>query len=60
MTPFAKFIVIVNSEKELADRVLFFIKNPKKEKEMIEIAFDWARGQSWEKVIKLYVDLWNV
>ena len=59
MTPFAKFITIVSSKKELADKALYFLKNPRKENEMIEKAFEWVKTQSWNNVSRLYLALWE-
>ena len=59
MTPFAKLVNIVNSEKHLANKVLYFLKNSEKEKEMIGKAFDWSKNQSWENAVRTYIKLWQ-
>ncbi|MFH1833085.1 MAG: glycosyltransferase family 4 protein [Candidatus Levyibacteriota bacterium] len=59
MAPFAKFVIISNSEKELAEKVLFFLKNPDKEKELVDDAFNWVKNQTWEKVLQTYLNLWK-
>lgn len=59
MTPFANFINIVGSEKELTNLVFYFLKNSKKEEEMTHKAFDWVRNQSWENLTNVYLKIWG-
>ncbi len=59
LSPFAKLSVVVSSPEELAEKVLYFMKNPKKEKEIVEKAYAWAKDQTWEKVVNTYLKLWQ-
>jgi glycosyltransferase involved in cell wall biosynthesis len=59
MTPFKDFIVIVSSVDELFDKVMYFLKHPKKEKEKIISAYQWAKKQTWENVVLTYMQLWH-
>ncbi len=56
---FSKFINVAASEKELADLVFYFLENPKKEKEMIDAAFNWVKNKSWGDACDIYLNLWN-
>ena len=57
--PFAKFINVAGSKEELSAMILNFLKYPKKEKRMVDKAFEWAKDQSWEKIADLYLTLWK-
>jgi|SRR5882724_222116 len=59
MSPFAKFIIIVNTPEDLAKRVAEILQNPQQEKVMIDTAYDWVKKQSWEEMTKLYLKLWK-
>lgn len=60
MTPFARFIIIEKTPEKLAEKVLFFLKNPEKEKQMVEKGYQWVRGQNWECVVDSYKNLWGM
>lgn len=59
MTPFKKFIIICQTPEELAKKIRFYLKNPQKEKKMTETAYNWVKGQTWEKVAEKYIKLWK-
>jgi len=59
MAPFAKWIVTPNNEKQLAEKVLYYLKNPQEEKKMINAAYEWVKEQSWEKFVSVYLALWK-
>lgn len=59
MTPFSKYINIINSAEELAVRVQYFINNPDKEKIFTEKAYEWVKNQTWNNLLELYLDLWK-
>lgn len=59
MAPFAKWIVIETSPKKLAEKIKHFLENPQQEKKMVEPAYNWAKKQTWDKVVKLYENLWS-
>lgn len=60
MAPYAKNIIIADSSKELADKVIYYLSNPKKEKEKINNAFEWVEKQTWEKMVQIYLKIWKV
>lgn len=59
MAPFAKWIVIAGDEKELAGKIMYYLKHPDEEKELINKAAEWAKKQTWEKMIAHYLLLWK-
>lgn len=59
MTPFNKYIVITSDAKELSEKVIYYLKHPKEEKKLIDKSFEFAKKQTWEKVVNTYVGLWE-
>jgi glycosyltransferase involved in cell wall biosynthesis len=59
MTPFAQWIVAENDPKELAKKVVYFLKHKSELQEMVNLAYDWVKQQSWENVTNLYYNLWQ-
>lgn len=59
MTPYADWIVIAKDAEELAQKVVYYLEHPEKEEEMVDRAYNWVTKQTWEKMGKLYLDLWS-
>lgn len=59
MAPFAKFIIISNSPERLAEKVKYFLDNPKQQDKFANGGYEWVKNESWTKVVKSYVELWN-
>ena len=59
MAPFSKLINIVRSENKIVDKILYFLKNPKEEEEMIRNAFEWTKTKTWENAATPYLLLWK-
>lgn len=59
MAPFAKYIIIVKSTKDLYKQVTHFINHPGDEKEKTEYAYRWVKYQTWNIVASLYQKLWK-
>ena len=60
LAPFAKWIIIEKDPEKLAEKIVYFLKNPEKEKVMIENAYSWVKGQTWENLGELYLKLWKI
>lgn len=60
MTPFSKWMVISNDPEELADKVEYYIKNPKKAQKKIDAAYRWVKKQTWSKMADNYEKLWGL
>jgi len=60
MAPFAKYISISKNYKELSDEIEHFLKKESEKNLMISKGYDWVGDQTWEKMIDLYLKLWNV
>ncbi|MBI2430716.1 MAG: glycosyltransferase family 4 protein [Candidatus Levybacteria bacterium] len=56
MIPFSKFISIVDSADKIADEV----ENLGKTQTRVEQAYAWAKEQTWEKVMEMYLKLWRI
>lgn len=59
MTPFHKWIHIVNSEKDIKNIVEQIMYSSTNNLDMRENAYKWARSNSWSKVSGLYTKLWK-
>jgi glycosyltransferase involved in cell wall biosynthesis len=60
MTPYADWIVIEKDPKKLAERVIYYMEHPKEKDAMIEKAYQWAKLQTWDKVVDTYLQLWKL
>ncbi len=59
MAPFAKWIVIEKEPDKLAEKLNYYLAHPEKEKELVDKAYQWAKKQTWEKVVDMYLKLWE-
>ena len=59
MSPFAKWIVIKSSAKDLADKILYFIKHHEEKEKIANTAFEWVKTQTWDNVVGEYLKLWK-
>lgn len=59
MAPFAKFIIIENKAEKLAKAVKLYQNQPGIYTKNINAADLWAANESWDKVVKVYLDLYN-
>lgn len=53
-------MVIVSSPEELAEKIAYYYNNPEKAEAKINVAYNFARKQTWEKVADTYLRLWGV
>jgi len=56
--PAAEFMLIAGSGREAAGK--FLILSERKKEEMIINAYNWAKEQTWEKLAKQYLSLWQL
>lgn len=59
MSPFKDCIIVVNSPEELADKVEYYSKNEAEREKIIESGFNFAKKQTWEKMMLSYLQLWG-
>lgn len=59
MAPFSKLIIISNSPKIIAEKIIYYLNNPDKEKKLTEKAYDWVTNQTWDKMVQNYLNLWE-
>ena len=59
LSPFSKQIVIEDSPEALYNKLVYYIQHPKEEKKKVEEAYNWAKEQTWEKMVNLYLKLWR-
>lgn len=59
MSPFAKYILIFSNKKKIVDFIISVISEPHKFKSMQENGQKWAKSQTWDKVVSLYLNLWK-
>ncbi|MBN1168953.1 glycosyltransferase family 4 protein [Candidatus Woesebacteria bacterium] len=60
MTPFKDWIVVEKDPEKLAEKIKYYLDHPEKAKPMIEAAYKWVQGQTWEKMADTYEELWGV
>lgn len=60
MAPFAKWIFIAGSPKQLAKMIDDMHKNPNKAELMVGKAYNWVKNQTWDEVVNLYLKLWRI
>lgn len=60
LTPFAKLIAIEPTPEAMYNRLVYYTQHPGEEEKVVEQAHQWVREQTWEKVVGLYLKLWNV
>lgn len=58
MSPFKDYVYTVSSEKEVANTVIELIRKGKEIKKLDQ-GKKWAEQQTWDKVVKTYLELWN-
>lgn len=49
----------ITQPQKLAEKVEYFLKHPEEEKLLVERGYNWAKEQTWEKVVDLYLGLWK-
>lgn len=59
MTPFNKWINIVNNKYDLLNKVEDLIKNPDLYHKMQKEAYNWVSTQTWKNITVNYINLWN-
>lgn len=59
VSPFARFSIIETSPTAAYNDLKLFILNPNRLKKTLEIGYEWARTQTWDEVVKLYLKLWK-
>lgn len=59
MTPFKDYIVIGRSAKEIARKVMYYLAHPQEEKTLTEKAYIFAKKQTWDRVVTVYLGLWK-
>ncbi len=60
MSPFSKWIIIESSPKKLAGKMKYFIQHEEEREKLVNKSYEWVRKQTWEKVLGIYIDLWNL
>ena len=60
MSPFAEWIIVEKSSKKLAEKVYYYMRHPERAEKMVEKAYKWAKGQTWNKMVNLYLRLWRM
>ena len=60
MTPFDKWIYVSNSTKILVNKIKAVSRNNKLRERNQNLAYNWVKDQSWDKITKDYLRLWKV
>jgi len=53
-------MLITSSAEELAEKVVYYLKNPEEAGDKIKNAYNFAKEQTWEKVADMYLELWGM
>ncbi len=59
MSPMGKYIYLCKNETEIVEVVKSIKRDPWKSDSMIEQGYKWAKMQTWEKILNVYLNLWN-
>jgi len=59
MAGFSRWIIISKNSEELIKKVKYYLDHPKKEKQLVEKAYQFAKKQTWEQVAMIYEKLWQ-
>lgn len=60
LTPFANWIVIEKDPDKIAEKVQYLLKNKNEIKRKVGLAYEWVKGNSWEKLVYKYEELWGI
>lgn len=58
-SPFARFVILGGNPDSLVDKMLSIISSPGVKSKMSLDGYNWAREQTWSKVVDTYLDLWE-
>lgn len=58
-SPFERFIFICKNESEITQAMLSIYQNPWKSETMTRNGQKWANTQTWDKVTRMYLKLWE-
>ena len=59
-SPFAKFVLICKNYQEVVSITQSSIKEKWKYNAMTKNGFNWAKEQTWDKCVELYLKLWKI
>jgi len=60
LAPFAKFIVIEKDPEKVAEQVAYYLNHPEEEKKLVDSGYQWAKKQTWKKMVDLYLSVWEI
>lgn len=60
MTPFAKWIIVKKSGKEMIEAIEYYSKNPNEVNMMLDSGRKWIETQTWDKFTQEYLNLWKI
>ena len=60
MTPFSKFISISPDAADVASELKRYLSDSALKNDKINKAYSWVKTETWEKMVNLYLKLWNV
>lgn len=58
-SPFARFVLTGNNGSDISGELVRTLKNNTELQKMCDEGFAWAQKQTWEKVVDIYLELWN-
>lgn len=58
-SPFRNLVVTASNPEELSSKLLYFSKNPKDKEKKIKEGYEFAKGETWEKIVNVYLRLWG-
>ncbi|MEJ2348125.1 MAG: hypothetical protein P8Y17_02945, partial [Patescibacteria group bacterium] len=58
-TPFAKWMIIGNSENELLNKIEIYARDNEKAGFVITRAYNWVKKRTWKELAKVYLTLWQ-
>ena len=60
MTPYSKYIISGNSVSKITNELIEILKDKNKLKKKIENAYAYSKNQTWNKLARLYLKIYNI
>ena len=59
LAPFRKYIICSMNSRELYEKFKYYQRNPKQSERLIKDGYHWIKNQTWEKMVKNYLTIWE-
>jgi glycosyltransferase involved in cell wall biosynthesis len=60
MSPFEQLTIHSTDSYSLARKIEFYLNDPIYERKVVAKGYEWAKSQTWDKIVEVYLNLWNL